>query len=98
MKPPKRVGTTMSRALGCAPQREPGGGLPGGSRERFALSGCPVPPGGGVTTAPRGVPGSPGLRRPDDDHPGRADDMPLTIDDLPDASRPVTTWPPTPVR
>ena len=50
-----------------------------------------------ATTGPRSVLGSPVLRRPDDDHPGRADDMPMTIDDFPDASRPVTTWPPTPV-
>jgi hypothetical protein len=55
---------------------------------------CPT---GEVGTDPGGVLGSPVLRRPDDDHPGRADDMPLTIYDLPDASRPVMTWPPAPV-
>ena len=37
---------------------------------------------------------SPVSRRPDDDHPGRADDMPLTIDDLPDEPRRVTTCSP----
>jgi hypothetical protein len=76
------------------PQRGPAVGSLGGSRERPRPGQSPRQRWGRLSTFALDSPVS---RRPDEDHPGRADDMPLTIDDHPDEPCRVTTCSPAPV-